>query len=1582
MDENTPTNPADPNASQQPADQPPPKKKRRRRWPWVILGLIVALLVLVALLPTLISTGAGRSFAVGQANNYINGKLDVADWSIGWTTGVTLEGVKLDDQQGRRVAEIARVRVPMSLIAAARGNYDLGEVVIDKPNLVNLEINPDGSTNLDKLVKESGEKVTKAPEPAKGGESKLPDLKGKVVVSGARATVTYHPPAGQQPIPPIQLDNGDVTVTIPDINSPITNDVKLAYRVGQSPPGTISVSGTVDAIENNVVNVDKLAADEKVTLAQVDLAAAEPFLQSPDAKTTLSGVADGTLQLKAAGLNSAGVDGQLNVKDFAYGGDALKGDVYKSAGVAIPISVATDAAGANDTLVTIKTLKVDTDHVALDVSGSATQNALMNLAAQKKPGAKGLLSVAVNTKDLPGLVNTLRNTLAIQKDTQIQSGELKTRVDLAMTEDAATVKQVLDAVAAGTNAGKPIKLEPIHLDTAATAIPTADGKMPDLRDLALNLTSGFATIKGGGASLASLNMTGNADLARLRGQLGQFADLGKLDLNGTADLQVTSKGDLTRANGSSDVNATVNLKNVVVTGLADGKSVNEPRVAVQALATLVAGPAGGSVEQVTKTTLTVQSGDATAPVIDVLLNAGNVDLKRTSVDRFDLARLNVDLARAQRQYAAFVPQDMNLNGNLTVAASGSYKDDTATFDNLSVDTSDKLITLKKGAAPLVVSNKKDGVAANGELAIGSDLKKLDNVLKAFGQQLQSGVFNATVKLASQPKQPTTIDLAGGVTNLTVTTNQQPIQNEKIALSVKASASPEFDVLNVASVVVDSAFAKTTVSDTIVRLNGDGVFDMLQQLKAQIAVPDLAKTYAVVQAFAPPATQPTRDLSKPIANQTNPIFTSNPTVQPTADPNAPPTTQPLNIGGEAVVQVDLRREGGVTKINLPQIAASKVSLTRGNRRFAFDKPIDIKLAADLGTKKVPTTASTQPVEQVDQLRVTQLTGDLGGVAMLAAPENVVLANLTGDKPSANGKITVNGSLEPLTRLLSVIQDADPMPYRGDYAIAQNVGTDAGKIALKGEANINQFVVPDAKTGKPAFTEERVVLSNDLLADTNTKTATINRVVLNMARSEALGLDVKGTVRDWENKRVFENLVVEMPYDLAKVWEIVRPMLDAETQKSLADLKVAGQHKSVITVGGSYPAYGADGKTELPFNEAFKSVAATGDFTVGSFSYSGAEIKELVVPFYTDKGQVITLYANRPKEQRAAKPADFNGGTLDINSILVDMTGAEGARISIGKNQKLIAGATINKFLGDSLGKFINPVFANATRAEGLLDVTVVSCDKVSLAELKTPNSGRAELLFSLNQMDIANPLGDLLLGGALKQVGLGSHAAETEAFRGQIKNARIVLDKGVISQNIVMEIGNAPAQPAPTPGAAPGAVAAAPKQPKLYPLAFSGTVNTANLAQSLLVNIPSSLLRNDEVEKIFPEGIPVTLKGFTTKPQPDWGNFARKFIEGQAKSRLGNVLGGAAGGTKEGGKDGGLGGIIGDVLGGQKPQQQTPPQQPAQQRGSAPAAPAQPQPRQPKNPLGGLFDELAKPKPTAPPATAPAQPPASSKKKKK
>src|SRR5262245_40254896 len=105
-----PTEPTEPQPTAGPTPTEPPAKgskpapakpRKRRRWLYVLGGLFLALLLLVALLPTLLSMGWARSIAISQANGFINGKLQIEDWSFGWTTGVKVKGVRVYDADGR-----------------------------------------------------------------------------------------------------------------------------------------------------------------------------------------------------------------------------------------------------------------------------------------------------------------------------------------------------------------------------------------------------------------------------------------------------------------------------------------------------------------------------------------------------------------------------------------------------------------------------------------------------------------------------------------------------------------------------------------------------------------------------------------------------------------------------------------------------------------------------------------------------------------------------------------------------------------------------------------------------------------------------------------------------------------------------------------------------------------------------------------------------------------------------------------------------------------------------------------------------------------------------------------------------------------------------------------------------------------------------------------------------------------------------------------------------------------------------------------------------------------------------------------
>jgi hypothetical protein len=1595
----------------------PKKTRRRRRWPWVIVAIIVLLIVIVLLLPTIVSTGPVTSFVVSKINQNLNGTLSVSDLSVGWFSGLTLTGVKVDDAHGRRVAEVNRVQVPMSLISAIGGNYDLHDTVIDQPNLVIFDVYPDGTNTLTQLIKEQpGQKKPKS-NPKGKSSGKLPDIKGKITINNARGTITLHPAPGQPQIPPVFLDSGNAVISIPDVNSPISDSVKLVYRVGPSAAvGTIDFSGSIDAVQDNQLITDQLMAqlkqgklppefkaDQKLQIANANLAPVGSFMKSAGQSIDLDGVMSGAIDLKADGAtNTLLADGQFKIANFLLGGAPLKGDIYKSANVALPVHITT--AQANGTsIIKIETLNLQTDQAKIELSGQVAQSALSNLAAHNKPGSAGNLSAVISVTDLPGLINPLRDVFGLQKDVSVTGGSFNNRVDLTIMPQQVAIKQSLDATASGTNAGRKIQLDPIHLDTALTALPTGQG-MPELHDLALNLTSAFASAKGGGKSIAELNLNGNFDLKKAYDQLAQFKDMGGATLAGTGTFNIASQGDLSAAGGTSRMSANVTLTNVQVQGLKDGKSLDQPRLVLDAAATLkrAAEPTSessasapdastqpGFIQSIPSATLTLQSGDPKSPVLDLAASATNITLGTLGVEKFDVQKLAIpNLAQAQQSFSALVPGQIRAAaGSLSATISGSYLNDTLNFDqkaqirglalqkiatgtapqnllsgenediitagtivrgssapadataaqasapptkvtltSLSASSSGNLFDIRKSAdEPLVVILKNGAFSGNGQVLLSSNLKRVMDTLQAMSSspeaspspagQLTSGELNATLKLATGDTG-SNIHLDGAIDNLGVTTRTQPIQNQKVTLSLSATAPPDMQTLNVSSAIVGSEFAKASVSDMLLNLKAHSL-EMLQKAKVQIAVPDLNKTYAVMQAFSPPSTQPSA--------------------------NAQATTQPvppLQIGGGALVDLDVTSDPATHTIHLsaPQIAASKVSLVRGDRKFEFDKLINLKLAADVGTTNAASSASTEPAQRIDQLHITQLDGDLGGLASLSMPQPIALTNVSGDNVAANGSVGLSGSIEPLTRLLSVLQNSDPMPYRGDYVISQAVATTSGQIKLAGDATINKLIVLGSDN-KPAFTEDKLVLADDLVADPSAKSATINNIALTMPSSHAAGLNLKGNIADWENQRTLSNTTLALSYDLEKLWPMVKPLLSPSTQEQLKDLKIAGKFDRTFAVSGSYPANPPAGTKPI------KYLKADGSLAVALLDTSGINVQNLELPISLENGQVVTVYANKPKTERTAKPAQFNGGTLDLNSILVDLNGPE-PRVSIGKNQQLVKGASINSLLGDTLGKYINPVFTNSKRAKGLLDVTVDSCERVALGDaLKSPNSGTAKITFNLSDMDIANPVGQLMLApiinGISKFTGGGGTGEESQVFEGYIKSGVINLANGKTTQDVTLQLidpGTASANgagvnpaagpaPAPAPGANPNAV--------YMPMSFKGDVDLATQSLALNLRVPPQLVSKfipdrdwkKSFDDAFPQGIPGVIRGTTSQPKFDYGNVVAQAVQAIAQRQILKSIPGI-GGNKEGNnanqgnqdQNNPLGGLLNQITGHDKDQQ--------------------------------------------------------------
>ncbi len=199
------------------SSSPPPGKPRRRWIRRVVLaavGAIVLIAGVVALLPVLLSTPAGKGFVVGIANRSIAGNITIDDISLAWFSGQRITGLELTDPDGAVVLRAPTLDAPgVSLYKLVNRNGDLGHIHLDGP-VATIERYADGSTNLGRALRDADAPAEKAPK--------------------------------KKPSP------GDKTDRVPSIpaNAHFTLDVSdghITYREQGAAAVEIDVSGSIDA---------------------------------------------------------------------------------------------------------------------------------------------------------------------------------------------------------------------------------------------------------------------------------------------------------------------------------------------------------------------------------------------------------------------------------------------------------------------------------------------------------------------------------------------------------------------------------------------------------------------------------------------------------------------------------------------------------------------------------------------------------------------------------------------------------------------------------------------------------------------------------------------------------------------------------------------------------------------------------------------------------------------------------------------------------------------------------------------------------------------------------------------------------------------------------------------------------------------------------------------------------------------------------------------------------------------------------------------------------------------------------------
>ena len=233
-----------------PAAGAAPKRRRRlRRLVIVLVALVMVLAVLVALAPTILSTGWGKQRIVGLVNGRIPGTVQIESLDLNWFGGQAVDKFVLLDIEGRSALSVDHLATEAGLWHLLWGGRDLGETQIDALD-ADIVFDEEYQTNLAQALGLSDEPDEEPGTP----------VRGAIVLAGGQVKVTM--PKRQ----PVLLTDLAAEAQLGADDQPTKFDLSCQSRQGDL-AGTVKASGTVETsgggemIVNSRVDITGLPTD-------------------------------------------------------------------------------------------------------------------------------------------------------------------------------------------------------------------------------------------------------------------------------------------------------------------------------------------------------------------------------------------------------------------------------------------------------------------------------------------------------------------------------------------------------------------------------------------------------------------------------------------------------------------------------------------------------------------------------------------------------------------------------------------------------------------------------------------------------------------------------------------------------------------------------------------------------------------------------------------------------------------------------------------------------------------------------------------------------------------------------------------------------------------------------------------------------------------------------------------------------------------------------------------------------------------------------------------------------------------------
>jgi len=531
-------------------------KKTGKKILKIVAGTVVILLLLLILLvafvvPAYVSSDSARKLILSKANASGAGAIDFAKLSMSWFKGISVSNISFKNiDQGISVA-VKGVSTRPDYGELLAGNLSFGETVIDEPKVeIDVDKMKQSASAAAAKPAAKGEAKSSAGVPikkidlvVKDGDVKIKDKRGEVEVSNINTKVAL-------------LGPGEKTTLVLE-----------ASIAGQGTTSTINAKGDVTPGSN--WDFKKTSGNVTVEVNNLNLSQLESILAIAGVDIGAKGIVSANMkgELKQGAIENLGVD--VTGSGLEITAPQLKGDKIKTGMLNVAVKMSQQG-----NLVNIEKMSVATDWFKAEANGTAPMN-MASVSEFMKPDSKYELKANLEC-DLPAAAAMLPKTLGLKEQTKLTGGKLLGNVQTISETGAKKIAgQVSIEGLAGMVEGKPISLsEPIQAQAKISA------ENEKIKFEKIGVSSAFATVNCTG-TMETFNYDAQLDLAKLAGELGQFADLGKYKLGG----QVASKGQITNNSKTTMVTSSSNLSNLKVSPSAD-ITINEPNASLDLTASL------------------------------------------------------------------------------------------------------------------------------------------------------------------------------------------------------------------------------------------------------------------------------------------------------------------------------------------------------------------------------------------------------------------------------------------------------------------------------------------------------------------------------------------------------------------------------------------------------------------------------------------------------------------------------------------------------------------------------------------------------------------------------------------------------------------------------------------------------------------------------------------------------------------------------------------------------------------------------------------------------------------------------------